>query len=50
MDTKQAAISIRDLAFNYAGREILTDVNLTIWHFDSICIVGPNGGGKTTLM
>lgn len=50
MEKEQAAITISDLAFNYGGREILTDVNLTIWPFDSICIVGPNGGGKTTLM
>ncbi|WP_228723245.1 metal ABC transporter ATP-binding protein [Desulfosediminicola flagellatus] len=50
MEKEQAAITISDLAFNYGGREILTDVNLTIRPFDSICIVGPNGGGKTTLM
>lgn len=46
----QAAISIEDLSFSYDGREILSEVNLAIWPFDSICIVGPNGGGKTTLM
>ena len=50
MENEQAAITISDLAFSYGGREILTDVNLTIRPFDSICIVGPNGGGKTTLM
>lgn len=46
----QAAITIENLAFSYDGREILSDVNLSIKPFDSICIVGPNGGGKTTLM
>lgn len=50
MNREQAAISISDLAFSYGPREILTDVNLSVWPFDSICIVGPNGGGKTTLM
>jgi zinc transport system ATP-binding protein len=50
MNRPQTAISIRDLSFNYEGRLILSDVNLSILSFDSICIVGPNGGGKTTLM
>lgn len=43
-------IVIRDLSFSYDSREILAEVNLSIRQFDSICIVGPNGGGKTTLM
>ncbi len=46
----QAAITIENLSFGYDGRTILENVNLSIWPFDSICIVGPNGGGKTTLM
>lgn len=29
---------------------VLTDVNLDIWPQDTLCIVGPNGGGKTTLI
>lgn len=43
-------IVIRDLSFNYDSREILAEVNLAVRPLDSICIVGPNGGGKTTLM
>ena len=50
MQNPQAAISIEKLFFSYDSREILSDVNLSIRPFDSICIVGPNGGGKTTLM
>ncbi len=50
MDKETAAIEIRDLWFSYEQNPILTDVQLTIWPFDSICIVGPNGGGKTTLL
>lgn len=44
------AIDIRDLWFKYTERNILEEVNLTIHPYDSICIVGPNGGGKTTLI
>lgn len=44
------AISIRDLDFSYEKVPVLSDVNLDIFSGDSICIVGPNGGGKTTLI
>jgi len=46
----EPAISITDLSFRYEDRQILTEVNLAVYPFDSVCIVGPNGGGKTTLM
>lgn len=45
-----AAIAIRDLSFAYDDIQILCNVNLDIWQGDSLCIVGPNGGGKTTLI
>ena len=47
---KDAAISIRELSFAYDTQAVLTDVNLEIDPFDSICVVGPNGGGKSTLI
>lgn len=50
MGLGDSAITVRDLFFRYDSREILSGVNLTIARQDSICIVGPNGGGKTTLM
>lgn len=50
MTSDNAAIQIDGLSFRYDERQILSDVNLTIWANDSICIVGPNGGGKTTLI
>jgi zinc transport system ATP-binding protein len=50
MKENTIAIAIKDLSFSYNKSPILSDVNLTIYPFDSICVVGPNGGGKTTLM
>ena len=43
-------ISLRDVSFSYDQRLILSAVNLDVWPGDAICIVGPNGGGKTTLV
>lgn len=47
---QETAIRIRDLDFSYNGTPILQGVNLEIMARDSLCIVGPNGGGKTTLL
>jgi zinc transport system ATP-binding protein len=47
----EAVIEIRDLRFSYSHDiPVLSDVSLDIWPQDSACIVGPNGGGKTTLV
>jgi zinc transport system ATP-binding protein len=50
MTEKISAIEIQGVSFRYDERQILEDVTLTIWPYDSICVVGPNGGGKTTLI
>ncbi len=45
------AICIKDLAFSYEdGRAILQEVNLDILPGTFTAMVGPNGGGKTTLL
>ncbi|MGD2146946.1 MAG: metal ABC transporter ATP-binding protein [Anaerolineae bacterium] len=43
------AITIRHLYAGYDHQMILQDVSLTVKPLDFIGIVGPNGGGKTTL-
>src|SRR5580700_194255 len=43
-------IELRNVSFSYQAVPVLEDVNLTIYDRESICIVGPNGGGKTTLL
>lgn len=44
------AVEIKDVSFSYNHQTILEDINLTIEDKDFVAIIGPNGGGKTTLL
>ncbi len=43
-------IDITNLSFSYGSQVILENVNLFINEKDFVTILGPNGGGKTTLL
>lgn len=43
-------VSTENLSVNYDGKEVLADVNLDVYPDDFLGIIGPNGGGKTTLV
>lgn len=43
-------VSITDMSVSYEGDLVLSDVNLTIESDDFLGVIGPNGGGKTTLV
>uniref|UniRef100_UPI00155DC9AC ATP-binding cassette domain-containing protein n=1 Tax=Desulfosarcina cetonica TaxID=90730 RepID=UPI00155DC9AC len=43
-------IRIEDLDFAYNGQAVLEKVNLEVYEGDFIAMIGPNGGGKTTLL
>ena len=43
-------IKIENLYAGYEGKEVLNDINLIVKNDDYLGIIGPNGGGKTTLM
>ena len=43
-------IEIEHLSAGYDQKQVLQDVNLTVYKDDYLGIIGPNGGGKTTLM
>lgn len=43
-------IQIEHLSAGYESKQVLNDINLTVYQDDYLGIIGPNGGGKTTLM
>lgn len=43
-------IQLKHIEAAYDEKKVLTDVNLTVYDKDFLGIIGPNGGGKTTLI
>jgi zinc transport system ATP-binding protein len=44
-------LEVQDVSFAYEGKKpILEDVNLTVYPREYLALLGPNGGGKTTLL
>jgi len=43
-------VELRNVTFAYDDPPVLRDVSLTIPDRDFVCAIGPNGGGKTTLL
>lgn len=50
VESADTIVELRDLSFAYPQTPVLEDVNFTIARGDYVCMVGPNGGGKTTLL
>lgn len=48
--TNFSQIQVRALNFSYGQNEVLMDVNFSIGIGEYIGLIGPNGGGKTTLI
>ncbi len=50
MNEKLPAIEFRHVNFGYVpGATIFSDINFRVDRGDTVCLVGPNGGGKSTL-
>ncbi len=47
---EHAIVEIKAVDFSYNGQPVLEDVNLTIRYHDFMAVIGPNGGGKSTLL
>jgi len=44
-----SAVQAHQLAAGYGGRAVLSDVSFSAEAGQTVCVLGPNGGGKTTL-
>jgi len=42
-------VECRDLSFAYGKSRVLEDVSFVVHRGESLCVIGPNGGGKSTL-
>ena len=43
-------ISLRNASFRYAEQDLFSNLNLDVAKGELLCILGPNGCGKTTLL
>ena len=48
--TSGAVIEVRDVCFAYGGQEVLHNASFAVPARAFVAVVGPNGGGKTTLL
>ena len=46
----EPAITLRNVTFSYGAAPVLEDVGFSVGPREAVCLVGPNGGGKTTLV
>lgn len=44
------ALNLEEVYVNFNGHSILEDINLSLKENDFLAIIGPNGGGKSTLL
>ena len=49
-ETKEKILSIKDLWVHQSGHVVLESINLELFAGDFLGIIGPNGGGKSTLL
>lgn len=50
LDFKVPIFDVKNLSFIVRDNTILSNISLEIFHAEYIAIIGPNGGGKTTLI
>ncbi len=47
---KNNVITIENISFSYDSEPVLKNINMEIYEKDFAAVIGPNGGGKTTLL
>ena len=50
MAEKRVVVQCDDLCFRYGKPWVLEEVSFEVTEGESLCVIGPNGGGKSTLL
>ncbi|MGE4318341.1 MAG: metal ABC transporter ATP-binding protein [Deferribacterales bacterium] len=50
MSEKNIVVSVKNLNFSYGTQEVLSGINFDIREGEFLTVIGPNGGGKSTLL
>jgi len=50
MKSARTVIDVNNVSYSYGSEKVLTNVSLSVSQGDFVGIIGPNGGGKTTLL
>ena len=50
VELMQPIVSVKNASFSYQNKEVLRNVNIDIFEGETVCLLGPNGCGKTTLL
>nr|MBP8067085.1 ABC transporter ATP-binding protein [Pedobacter sp.] len=50
LNTFENDLTFENVSFNYADKQVLKNINITIKKGTTVALVGPSGGGKSTLM
>lgn len=50
LDKFSDALTLKNVCFNYGDKQVLKNISLTIHKGKTVALVGPSGGGKSTLM
>lgn len=43
-------VQLKNVYFKFQDQNVLEDINISIYKNDLLAVIGPNGGGKTTLL
>jgi zinc transport system ATP-binding protein len=49
-EVAQPVVCLKGVRFAYGSQVVLEDADFDIHAGESVCMVGPNGGGKSTLL